>query len=253
MPHYIATEELVQLATNAIKSMKESDVFIVSVDDGSPMDTAFLDDISDHVIHLKKNSGFAIACNTGIHWALEQGAEYIGQANNDIEVFDGYLEALMYPYSKWDDVGITGLISSKLRILHNTPIDDYIVPKITDGGLLNHWMMSGGLWLSTAEVLKRVGLFDEQFKIGGEEDVDLFIRIREAGYKMVMSGYSCFWHKEGATRWNEEIQPGFRARNKALEEKNYDRFAKKWGYDIRTDGLRFAEQVIEENGTIVEQ
>lgn len=245
MPHYIATEELKELAIQALTSMKNtSDVFIISVDDGSPMDTGFLDDLSDEVIRLKKNSGFAVACNKGLKWAMKQGFEYIGQANNDIEVFRGWEEELLFPYDKWDDVGITGLISSKNRIVDGVPIENYQIPKITDGGILHQWIMSGGLWLSKREVLEKIGLFDEQFKIGGEEDVDLFLRIRNAGYKIVMSGYSCFWHKEGATRWNNEVEPGFKEKNKAIEQLNYDKFKKKWGYDIRTDGLRFHEDVI---------
>ena len=88
-------------------------------------------------------------------------------------------------------------------------------------------------------------VLDEQFRVGGEEDVDLFLRIFSIGYRMVMSGHSCFWHKEGATRWNDEVRPGFRERNKEIEQKNYDRFAAKWGYDIRTQGLRFFERVLE--------
>lgn len=245
MPHYIASAELEQLAINAIVSMRQTaDVFIVSVDDGSPLSTWFLEDISDFTIHIEKNSGFAKACNLGLQWCIDQGADLIGCANNDIEVFDGWLRALEYPFTQWDDVGVTGLISSKERTLNSHPVEKYQVPKITEGGLLNHWMQSGGLWLSRSSVLKQVGLFDERFKVGGEEDVDLFWRMFESGYKLVMSGYSCFWHKEGATRWRE----GAKEKNKAIEQKNYEKFKEKWGWDIRTDGLRFTENILEENG-----
>lgn len=94
-------------------------------------------------------------------------------------------------------------------------------------------------------------IFDTDYKIGGEEDVHLFNRIFQAGYKMVMSGYSCFWHKEGATRWNDDIEIGFKEKNKQIEQVNYDRFKDKWGYDIRTDGLRWHEEVIEEHGNVL--
>lgn len=247
IPNYIATDELRQLSINTIESMrKTSNVFIVSVDDGSPMDTTFLDEISDHTIHIKNNSGFAKASNAGLRWALSQNFDYIGCANNDIEVFDGWIEELIYPFEKWDNCGITGLISSKERVIDSKPIELYKVPKITSGGLLNHWMQSGGLWMSASNILKEIGLFDEQFITGGEEDVDLFLRCeRDFGYQIIMSGYSCFWHKEGATRWNNEVEPGFKEKNKAIESNNYDKFAEKWGWDIRKDGLRFYEDVIE--------
>lgn len=251
IPHYIATSELVRLATNTINSIhKTSDVFVISVDDGSPTDTGFLEVSSDHTIHLKENGGFAVACNTGFEWAIEHDFEYIGCANNDIEVYGDWLEQMLRPFVLFEQVGLTGLISSKERVIDGVPIEKYVVPKMTEGGLLNHYMQSGGLLLSTKKVLEDVGLYDERFKIGGEEDVDLFLRIRDK-YKIVMSGYSCFWHKEGATRWNDEIESGFREKNKQLEQTNYDSFKEKWGWDIRTDGLHFYEDVLEERGKII--
>lgn len=87
-------------------------------------------------------------------------------------------------------------------------------------------------------------LYDTDYKVGGEEDVHLFLRIREK-YQIVMSGYSCFWHKEGATRWNDDVLPGYKAKNKKIEESNYDRFTEKWGWDIRKEGLHFYEEILE--------
>jgi GT2 family glycosyltransferase len=245
IPHYIITDELQQLAEQTIKSMRNtSDVFIVSVDDGSPNDTSFLKDISDKVITLKENSGFAVATNTGLQWCIDNGAEYIGCANNDIEVYQGWLEALIEPFDKFQDVGITGLVSTKDK----NEAKRCAGSKLTHGGLLNSHMQSGGLWLSHSRVLRDVGLFDERFEVGGEEDVDLFLRLRDTyGYLIVMSDKACFWHKEGATRWNEDIE-GFKQRNKDIEQLNYDKFAEKWGFDIRTKGLRFYEEVLEAGG-----
>lgn len=244
MPHYIATTELRNLAIDAMKSMKATaDIILVSVDDGSPQDTGFLHEYSDTLIRLSENSGFAKACNAGLEWALEQDVQYIGCANNDIEVYEGWLEALIEPFDKFTGVGITGIVHSKDR----NEAKRSKGRKITEGGLLNGRMQNGGLWLSTKEVLDKVGIFDEQFEIGGEEDVDLFLRLRDTyGYYIVMSDKSMFWHKEGATRWNEEIQPGYVQRNREAENRNHNRFAKKWGFDIRTHGLRFYEEVLED-------
>lgn len=248
VPHYIGTQELVELSTQAIKSLKKyyPNVRVVSIDDGSPMDTSYLEDISDVVIRLEENSGFAKACNVGLTWCLQQpDAEYIGQANNDIEVFDGWAIAMLEPFTLFENVGITGLAGFKEREYKGVPLKDWRVDYITEGGLMWHFMQSGGLWLMPKDVLTEVGLFDERFEIGGEEDVDLFLRIRDKhGYEIVMSARSMFWHKEGATRWNDEIEPGFKAKNKAIEQKNYDKFAEKWGFDIRQDGLRFYENVL---------
>lgn len=245
MPHYIATKELKELATDAINSMKKK-AFIVSVDDGSPMDTKFLDDISGKVIRLEENSGFAKACNAGFNWALDQDVEYVGCANNDIKCYHGWLEALLEPFRKWDNVGITGIVHSKDKEVARTEKGT----KITEGGLLDEKMQNGGLWLSTKETLCTIApdkkVFDERFEIGGEEDVDLFLTIRDVfGMLIVMSNKSVIWHKEGATRWNDEVEPGYKAKNKAIEQANYDRFASKWGFDIREKGLNFYEYILE--------
>lgn len=249
IPCYIATPELQELTINTIRSMRRtSKVFIIAVDDGSPMDTGFLEKIADATIHKEENTGFAKTCNDGIKFALDNGFKFIGVANNDIEVYQGWIEALLYPFSEYEDCGITGLISSKERHIDGMPIEKYQVPKLTSGGLLSIntgvWMQSGGLLMASSKVWNDVGLYDEQFVVGGEEDVDLFHRCM-AKYQIIMSGYSCFWHKEGATRWNNEIKPSFREYNKAIEEENYDKFEEKWGWDIRKDGLHFYEEVLE--------
>lgn len=249
MPHYIATPELEELATQAITSMKATaDVFIVSVDDGSPMNTDFLKGISDKVIRLKKNSGFAIACNTGLEWALKQETHYIGCVNNDIEAFDGWLEALIEPFDKWPNTGITGVIhdSWKEKAIEKNGTGT----TITQGGLIGDRMQNGGLWLSTKNVLLKVSLgykvFDERFVVGGEEDVDLFLRIRDhLKLPIIMSDKAVIWHKEGATRWNDQVEPGFAQKNRSLEHGNHDRFAQKWDWDIRERGLDFYEDILE--------
>lgn len=247
IPHYIITEELEKLALRTIESIRNTaEVFILSVNDGSPMDFGKIEEKSNHTIHLKKNSGFAKACNAGFKWTLPQPwVKYIVCANNDIEVYPGWLEALIEPWEKWDEVGITGLVSYRELSYEGVPLKEYSRNKITEGGLLDHWMQSGGLWMSTPEVLRKVGLFDEQFKVGGEEDVDLFLRMRDQHHlRIIMSAKSMFWHKEGATRWNTEI-PGYKQKNKEIEQRNYDLFADKWDFDIRKEGLRFYEEILE--------
>jgi GT2 family glycosyltransferase len=245
MPVYIATEELLTLTINALTSIrKTSDVYVIVVDDGSPMDVSILSKYADCILHNVTNLGFAPTCNRGIALAMEAGFEFIVVVNNDIEVYPGWLEAMVYPFREYENVGLTGLISSKEKYIEGKHISKYQVAKITSGGLLGGWMQSGGLLMVPNKVLEDIGLYDEQFKVGGEEDVDLFLRIREK-YQIVMSGYSCFWHKEGATRWNDDVLPGYKAKNKKIEESNYDRFTEKWGWDIRKEGLHFYEEILE--------
>lgn len=244
MPHFIATKELEQLSRNAIESFrKTSACILISVDDGSPMDTSYLKEISDVYIRNEVNFGFAVTCNKGIRWVMENEKEdcYIVCANNDIEVFDGWEDALIGQF-EYGNVAFAGLVSNKERVIDGVPIERYSRQKETEGGLLDDWMQSGGLWMSTKSVLEKIGLFDEQFLRGGLEDVDIFLRARDTfGMRIVMSAKSMFWHKEGATRWNtdknEHLDGSFGKESKEIENDNLQKFIQKWGYNPWTRSL----------------
>lgn len=249
IPSYIIAEGLKTLAINAIKSFRASsdNIVIISVDDGSPMDTVFLKDISDVFIKNEKNSGFAVTCNNGFKWIFKNEKEncYIVCANNDIEVYQGWQESMIEPFSKFENVAITGLISSKSRLIEgNIPIGKYQFKRISEGGLLGDWMQSGGLWMSTKDILQKIGILDERFLRGGYEDIDIFLRARDTfGMKIIMSGLSMFWHKEGATRWNNEFINDFGKESKEMEEDNLKRFIDKWKFSPQDRQVFYEKEV----------
>lgn len=251
IPHFIITEELKELAINTIRSMKEtSDVTIVSVDDGSTMDTSFLDNISDVVLRNEKNSGFAVTCNNGFKWVFENEKDncFIVCANNDIEVYDGWLEAMKQPHLEYENVAVSGICHSQIKEIDGIHLSKKRDSKITDGGLNGELMQDGGLWMSTKDVLQKVGIFDEQFLRGGYEDVDLFLRMRDTfGMKIIMSARKWYWHKEGATRWNN-INIGnagsFGQESKNIESENLIKFINKWGYNPHTRQIWFSKEIV---------
>lgn len=251
IPQYIVTQELKELATNAIKSFREAskDIVIVSVDDGSTEDVQFLKDLSDIYIRNEENMGFAKTCNRGFEHVFELlGDEdaYIVCANNDIEVYQGWQEAMMDPFDMYDNVAVTGLVSSKHKQIEGKHISQYYKHKVSHGGLLNGFMQSGGLWMSKKSVLEEVGLFDERYEGGGMEDVDLFLRMRDRfRKKIIMSAKSMFWHKEGATRWNEEMD--FKGKYKAIETENEKKFEQEWGFAYRSRQV-WREELLENAG-----
>lgn len=234
IPQYIVSDELRILSTTMIETVRNtSNCIIVSVDDGSTENTDYLKRLSDVYLRNEENKGFGITCNRGFQYILDQEKEdcYIICANNDIEVFGDWLKHLQEPFKMFEDVAITGIVSSRHRMIAKTPIEEASIQRITEGGLLKDWMQSGGLWMSKKSILEKIGLFDEQFLIGGYEDVDIFLRARDTfGMKIVMSGKSFFWHKEGATRWATDKL----SINKSIEGENYLKFKKKWGYDPHT-------------------
>lgn len=81
-------------------------------------------------------------------------------------------------------------------------------------------------------------VFDSDFLRGGYEDVSLFLRARDTfGMKIVMNGRACYWHKQGATRWNCEKNGfinDFKQESKSIEQDNLKRFIGKWGFNPHT-------------------
>ena len=239
IPSYIVTEELRDLTIATINSFYESDpdVTIINVDDGSPMDTDWLEEMSDIYIRNKENSGFAITCNNGFKWIFENVKEdcYIICANNDILVNIKTIPALQAPFNMWENVAITGIVSTKEKLWEGGPLEEMDWKSMAEGGLLRDRMQDGGLWMSKRSILAKIGVFDERFIRGGYEDWDLFLRARDTfGMKLIMNGRACYWHKQGATRWNCEDNGyinNFGIESKSIETENLERFIEKWGFN----------------------
>ena len=247
IPNYIITEEVKKLAIQTIKSFQEtSEVIIVAVDDGSPMDTKFLEEMADVYIRNEKNFGFAKTCNDGFRWIFENEKDdcFIVCANNDIEVYDGWHEAMKNPFDKYDNVAVTGICHSQEREIDGKKLKDIHGSKVTDGGLIGGLMQDGGLWMSKKSILQKVGIFDEIFKRGGHEDIDLFLRMRDTfGMRIIMSEAAWYWHKEGATRWNTEIAD-FRNESMMFEMGNLNKFIEKWKFNPHSSQIWYSKELI---------
>jgi O-antigen biosynthesis protein len=215
MPHYIITEEVAQLARNAIRTFKEtSDCFIISCDDCSPYeDIGFLKEMSDVYIRNKENKGFAGNCNVGFNWIFENVKDdcYVVCVNNDIEVFEGWFDELKNAMEMFQGAMVGGL-GFKSRMVEGMPIEMYRINPgskftaryVSIGGRLEDWMFPGGMYMTTKGFLQENGLYDENFLHGGYEDIDMFLRAIKAGKRLVITPKMQYWHKEGATRFSEQ-------------------------------------------------
>lgn len=247
IPQFLVTEELVSLASNALDSFKNnSSAIIISVNDAGEyngLGEDMLKEKSDIYIKNDLNGGFAVACNNGFRWIFDNVKEdcYIVCANNDIEINKKTIPALQEPFNMFDNVAITGIISTTAKEWEGKPLETMDWRRITDGGLCRDRMQDGGLWMSKKSILEKIGIFDERFLRGGYEDVDLFLRARDTfGMRIVMNGRACYWHKQGATRWNTEkngIINDFKQGSKSIEQDNLKKFVGKWGYNPHTRNI----------------
>ena len=159
------------------------------------------------LIENYKNLGFAEGCNIGIK-ASTSG--YLLLLNNDM-IFDrnminellvvmesdkkiGLVSPKMYFYDKknviWSVGGILRKYSTWTRGYNE--IDSGQYDTVAD---IDFW---SGCCLIKRKVLDEVGLFDPEFFVY-LEDVDLCLRIKKAGYRVVYAPKAVLWHKCHAT------------------------------------------------------
>ncbi len=167
-----------------------------------------------------ENKGFAQGCNLG---AAAARGRYILFLNNDMEVIPGWLEPMVSCLDDDPGVAVAGacLIYADHTIQHGgVAVVDYLAnakpeiggthlsyrkPVDMPGARKNQEMrvVTGACLLIRPEVFEQVGGFDEKFW-NGNEDVDLCLKVGEAGWKVVYLGDSLIYHYEsqsGAQRW----------------------------------------------------
>lgn len=162
------------------------------------------------VIH-HKNLGFAGGVNAGIRRALDQGAQAIALFNNDAVADKHWLKHLV---SRLDAEPEVGIVTSKIVDINNKHFDstgDFY----TTWGLpyprgrgepvsakydQANWVFSasGGASLYRAQMLRQVGLFDEDF-FAYYEDVDLSFRAQLYGWKVYFEPRAVAYHQISAT------------------------------------------------------
>ncbi|MFQ6132007.1 MAG: glycosyltransferase family 2 protein [Armatimonadota bacterium] len=174
--------------------------------DGSP-DLVARDFPGATLIRGDRNLGFARACNIALNSA---SGRYLLLLNPDCLLPEDGLLRLMHFADEHPDAGLVGprlvnsdgslqysarrLPSIKAAILRNTflgrlfpgshAVDDYLLADWDHGSAREVDWLSGACLLVRRSALKEVGLLDEGF-FWGSEDVDLAIRMKTAGWRVL--------------------------------------------------------------------
>ena len=161
------------------------------------------------LIQNQINLGFAGGMNVGIREALAHGADYVFVLNNDTildpEILNELIEVCQsdkcigavvpkiykfYQPDRIDSCGLDITFGPQLcRDRGNGKVDSGQYSKQQEVGGL-----TGCGVLIKKHTLNKVGLFDENFFFYGE-DVDLSLRFRKAGYKILFVPNAKMWHK----------------------------------------------------------
>jgi len=221
------------------------DAEIILVDDGSPdgsADELAALDARVRVVRRPVNQGFAAACNAGA--AVSRG-DLLLFLNNDTVPEPGWLEPLVSELCGHSDVGIVG---SRLLYPDRTIQHAGIAFSVPDGIPYNLYRsapegfpaacerreynaVTGACMLIRRQLFQALQGFDERYR-NGFEDVDLCLRARARGMRVVYQPESCLIHRE-------EQSPG----RKDHDSTNLARFLDRWGTTRLPDEIPILERV----------
>jgi len=185
---------------------------VIVVDNCSTDDTCDLigrDFPEVKLIENPKNDGFGRANNRALK---EVTTPYALLLNPDAILEDGALKTLLETAERYPDAAIIAPMlydeqgepdhSYKRHVFaREKKRSDYILPE----GDLCAEFLSGAVWLLNMKLMKQVGFFDPAIFLYYEDD-DLCLRVRKAGYELVLAHNAAAVHVKGAS--SGVVKPG---------------------------------------------
>jgi Predicted glycosyltransferases len=225
------------------------DLDIVVVDNNSTDDSverikAFPARFRVEVVENSENLGFAEGNNVGMRYAVSRGADYVMVLNNDTLVEKNLVTKLLSVFSVEKKVGVVspkiyfakGFEFHKDRYLNKDlgKVIWYAGGKVdwenvmginmgvdeVDRGQFDSFkemdFATGCCSLFPSSVLKKVGFYDRRYFMYFE-DVDLSMRIKKAGYKILFEPQAVLWHKVAQSSGiGSDLNDYFISRNRLL-------------------------------------
>jgi GT2 family glycosyltransferase len=190
---------------------------VILADDGSTDDTrtwlGSLDDECVQFILNERNYGYAITNNLAVQWA---NGEYLGLLNNDLLFEPGWFEPMLAAINSPSlNAGVVGNV--QLRVADKAL--DHAGVALMPSGKFEHivvdletltlptpvYAVTGACMLMHRSDFEAVGGFDEVF-VNGCEDIDLCLKLRQAGKQIYLTPDSQILHHVSLSRSRVNIQ-----------------------------------------------
>lgn len=208
---------------------------VIVVDDQSSDETSERLQEVEGLISLRneENLGFIGSCNRG---AERASGEFIVMLNNDTQVMDGWLDALLETFERHPDTGMVGarLVYPDGRLQEAGGIvfrdgsgwnygkgdvadrPEYQFVRETD-------YCSGACIMLRTDLFRELGGFDGHFAPAYYEDTDLAFRIRQKSLKVRLQPAATIVHHEGVSS-GTDLSSGI----KRYQAVNREKFLERW-------------------------
>ena len=176
----------------ALHHARQIDKLIV-VDDGSP-DSTVLDRLngeSFEIVRLAENSGIAKALNVGMQAALDQGADYILNLDQDSVLDDDYMKRVLETFQGAANSTRLGVVLTD-SVNHQRSIPRKFSPE--GFGLVDEGIQSG--LVVSAGCLRNTGMLDERLFIDCV-DIEFCLRVRDHGWNIAVAPGANITHSLG--------------------------------------------------------
>lgn len=168
--------------------------------------------ISVTLIEEAENKGFSAGNNIGIRYAITKGFDYFLMLNNDTLVEKNFLDKLLDSF-KLDNVGAAigqiyyasdkrkiwyagGGLNEKIMKPSHFRFNQIETIHISEKKIVT--FATGCCICCSREVLEKIGLWNEVFFLY-EEDVELSLRIINAGFRIIYNSDAIIYHKVNAS------------------------------------------------------
>jgi len=242
--------------TKLVKSIKDhtKDYELIIVDNNSEDGSVeWLKKQDTKNVFLKENTGWVGGINEGLKHAT---GEYICFINNDIEVKEGWFEGMVKHFDDPENekIGMVGCTTNFTMGLQRHDLNQHFNGNHHKVNYLIGWLM-----LTKRNILEEVAIqeFDEKltpinkmagldpiFGIGSSDDLDISLRIRKTGYKLVIARDVFVYHhgsKSFAKMFGDDLLKSGTESNKAYFEdvnKKLELLREKWGKEVVDEMLK---------------